>query len=1594
LKPEKIIQYILLFCFLFLCVSSQAQLKAKFSVNILSGCTPLFVQFMDSSTGNPTQWIWDLGNGTTSTVQNPGIIYTNPGVYSIKLIVKNSVGQDSVLKSNYINVYALPDVQFSFAPTEGCPALNVQFNNKSTAGSGTITEQIWDFGDNEISTDPNPLHAYTFSDTFGVTLTVTNNYGCKQTLYKDSSIKVNDGVTANFNYSYINACQLPVKVDFHDLSLSNSTLTYNWSFGDNTVSDSQNPTHTYTQNGTYHVQLFTTTNSGCTDTLTKDISIGKVIPDFLLPSDNCENVSLSFINNSSPDPISATWSFGDGGTANSINAGHTYTVPGSFQIKMTADFGNCTASLTKDITILEKPVPGFTASGNLATCITPNVITFNNTSSNAVNYKWFFGDGDSSLLTNPSHTYNKSGYFTVTLIAFNTAGCSDTLVKTDLIKLGPPQIFSFENLPLQGCVPQTITTRGIIQSSESIVSYLWDFGDGSVSTNSLPVHTYTIPGNYSVTLTVKTNTGCSDTLQIANAVLLGTLSSADFTTPSLNVCASTPVPFRDISNGSVTSRLWSFGDGTTSAAQNPKHLFRDTGFFTVTLKITNNGCSDSITKINYVYINPPVASFKFKNLCNYKFSKKFIDSSIGAKSWNWDFGDGKTSTKQNIWHTYSTTGTFTVKLTVSDGSCTDVMVDTVKILDAPPYFVYTNDSECAPDSIKFTVLNIPSHVKYFGWNFDDGFTDGYYSNSISHTYTNPGNFEPHVNIHYANGCVDTIRSQQKIIVYGTTANFSNPEGSCNNKTISFTDLSVTDSIHPITKWVWDYGDTKKDTLTAPPFQHTYNALGTFDVKLVVYNSLGCKDSATKTSAVIITKPVADFILDSIHCISVPVSFINTSSGLSLSYRWNFGDGTISTDSTPQHKYSKFGSYSVKLIITDKFECMDSISKTVVITFDPKASFTLADTFALCPPLIIQPKNSSQNFTSVTWNFADGTTSNVINPVHYYNAAGEYNIVLIAQGYGGCYDTAQSKIVIMGPIGTFNYTPLNVCALSSISFSASAKNTVEYIWDFNNGITQKTTDSLITYSYRTFGKYLPKLILVDSAGCRVGLTNNDTIKVSGVIAGIKIPLQSGCDSTLVSFADSSMVYNDTISSYQWYLQDNTISNSKNPSHYYKNQGIYNISLKVTTIMGCKDSLTVPVTVKINNSPQINLTAPDSVCIFSPVNLNANEVHNDTSLNWKWNFGNGNGDVNRNTVYTYYSSGAFNVYVSATNQYGCSDTLYHTINVIPQPNVNAGSDTFLCLQNKLTLQASGANTYLWSTDPSLSCTNCPNPVAQPLSSATYYVQGANGFGCLASDSVYIEVIQPGKISISSMDSLCAGQSVQIVASGEEIYNWQPPSGLSNTTIASPFASPTANTTYRVIGSDRRGCFADTAFVNVHVLPLPAFNIIDTLIRISLGSAVRLKTTNSSDIIRWIWTPSASLSCNDCAEPIAQPVGDITYTAQASTAEGCTTSDKVTIRVLCNGLNIFVPNTFSPNNDGMNDWFFPRSNSEFRIRSLRIFNRLGQPVFEKMNLIANNERDGWNGNFNGKPAAPDVYVYLLEIICTSAQIYTLKGTITLIR
>jgi len=1564
---------------------------AAFSATPVSGCSPLLVAFTDQSTGAAT-WQWDLGNGVTSNQRNPSTIYTNPGTYTVTLTVTNTNGSQILTKTNYITVNAPPSPDFSVDNAAGCFPLRSQFTDLSTPGTGTISSWNWGLGNGVTSTQQNPQYTYTTSGTYAVSLTVTNSAGCSKTIVKPAFINVSPGVKADFSVSSPVQCKAPETLNFQNLSTGPGTLSYQWTFGDGNTSTATNPSNNYATAGPFTVRLITTSSSGCTDTLVKTnaVQLNNIQTQITAPSAACINEAVSFQNSGNTTPASSFWTFGDATTSTVANPLKAYSATGTYTVKVVNQYAICTDSATHIITINPRPTAAFTSTDSIS-CRSPHTVNFQDQSTGAISWSWNFGDGGTSTQQNPSHTYTSLGSFTVRLIVTNNLGCTDTITKTNFVRLEKP-VFNPVISPSEGCRMLNVNFTANSTAVDSIAQWFWDFGNGNTSTNRNTSAVFD-SGSYNIKLRVVTVLGCIDSVVITNGVRVGTPPTANFSASPTNVCAFTPTQFTDLSTGNPDEWLWDFGDGTTSNLRNPSHSYQTTGAFTVTLTAFNNRCRNSITRTTYINVLPPISDFTYTVNCTVsKQQVQFTDQSTGPVTWLWNFGDGNTSTLQNPVHSYATLGTYTVTLTTTNGSCSHTTSQTINLVNAVPNFTADRVQACKnTQAITFTSTSTSSaSIVSYTWDFGDGNTSTLQTSQ--HTYSNSGNYTVTLTITDINGCVNTITRTNYIRINGPTAGFTVPVTQyCVNSPVSFTNTSTTDGVNAITNIQWQPGNGVTQNSLANPFIYTYTVEGGYLVTQTVTDASGCSDVFT-IFPINVWDPRADFYVDTPSCPGAVISFTNQSYGGSSAktYLWNFGDGNTSTAVNPTHSYSATGVYTVTLTVTEPIGCTNSIQKTVRID-RPVASFTVNDSMSICQPFEAKFTSTSTFYTNHIWEFGDGTLDYGTAHNHFYVTPGQYRVKLTVISRGGCQDSTFKIITLGRDTGILNYAPLTSCAPLTVSLQTRTDIPLSYTWDFGDGNLITTTDSNQVHTYAA-GFYVPKVIIQDRLGCFAIIQGIDTIKAFGSNPDFDADLYVLCDSGTVQFSDSTTTP-DIITGYLWNFGDGNTSILQHPSHRYTSPGQYTVTLTVNTQSGCVNTIQKTAFIKVVPTPQISINGSLSICVPATFQFTGNWLNPDTSaMSWAWTIDGEQFNTRTTPQISRPVADTLQLELIATNSSGCKDTATQVAYARPLPPVFAGADTTICLGDFATLNPSGANSYVWSPATYLNCTNCTSPQATATNNIQYTVTGTSAFGCINRDSMIVRVKRPFNVTVNSGDTLCVGDVYQLTASGAENYLWTPPAGLSNLVISNPKASPITTTTYQVLGYDSLNCFRDSATVSLVVYNYPTIGLRDTTIR--AGDTIQLDPRVSNDAITAFWTPNYNLSCTNCFIPSAWPDKTTSYRLTLSNEGGCTTTRMIKVNVLCGRENVFAPNAFTPNNDNLNDRFYFMGKGLQNVISLRIYNRWGNLVFAKNDFASNNKFLGWDGKFNGRDAEPGVYSYTAQIICADGGIIPVNGTVILIR
>lgn len=1239
----------------------KAQVNADFTANTTEGCGPLVVNFQNLST-NATSYQWNLGNGNTSTAQNPSAIYTTPGTYHVTLTATGPSGTDTEIKNAFINVFTPPAAAFTPSQTIGCFPLPVSFTDQSQGGSSPITTWNWDFGDGGTSSQQNPSHTYALQGSFNVTLILNDANGCSTTQVFNNVITTNSNrPTAAFTQNTVNSCQPPVSIQFTNQSSGGTApLIYNWSFGDGGTSTAVSPLHIYNDQGSYNVSLTVTDVNGCQDVLalTDHITIANSVNVDFIAVDNtvCAGEVVEFVNQSTLQQAQSwLWDFGDGNTSTDQSPTHVYASPGAYTITLNAVYdAACTGQRTRVsyVAVSPNPTAAFTAN-NLSSCNPPLTVNFTNQSSGAgpLTYAWTFGPSGQSSATNPNRTFNNSGSFDVSLTTTNSFGCTSTLTQPGYINVGQNEA-QFTSDVTGFCAPLPVNFSNQSVTSSPVTSFLWNFGDGSTSTQANPSHTYTNVGVYNVTLSIQTAEGCSNTFSAPAYISVSNPPTPNFSVNATEQCSGSYFQFTDMSINANTW-FWDFGNGETSTDQNPQQAFNTPFPITVSLTVTNNGCPATLTQPDLLTVLPPYVNLSYTQSCQNPLQVQFSELASQENSYFWTFGDGTTSLLADPSHLYQSVGVYPVTLTVNNTQtgCTNTATDTVIIASSTAGFAQDITQGCGPLAVAFS--HPGAGAVSWQWDFGDGATS--LVQNPTHTYNDAGSYNVTLTVTDAVGCVSTTTVNNAVTVQNSAVNFSiTNQNGCDQLSVSFQrQITPPGSAASV---LWDFGDGTTSTQNNPT--HVYTTLGEYDVTLTVTNTSGCISSITQTGVVQFNGyPTAALAIDDTTvCIGDVVNFTDQSQGSVNSYLWNFGDGATSISANATHNYTNTGNYNISLTVTSALGCADTItiSNGVVVT-KPTAQFTPFPTFAFCPPLMVNFNNQSTGAATYLWDFGDGTFSSLQNPSHIYTESGTYTIQLIAFNADGCTDTIiQSNVIqILGPVGDFSFTPTTPgCAPHTVEFTSNTTGAISYTWDFGDGFFG--TEPNEVHDYQNPGSYVPVLILQDNNNCTFVYQSPDTIHVFQLVIDAGLP-RVICEGDSVNLTASG---SDT---YLWF-PPNSVDDPNAASVWAR--PAQTTTYTVTGYIGqCFAQDTV--TVFVNPLPSVSFNVAD-VCLGSVSNFfNTTTIPAPASVaTYNWDLvETTSSDVSPTHIYS--AAGTYLVTLTATSADGCttSQTKPVVVNDIP-------------------------------------------------------------------------------------------------------------------------------------------------------------------------------------------------------------------------------------------------------------------------------------------------------------------------------------------
>jgi len=1220
-----------------------------FTANNTTVCLGSNASFVDQSNPTPTGWLWDFGDGNTSTQQFPSHLYTTPGDYEVSLTATYSAScSGTETKTGFITVGEIPQAGFSADTTAGCEnPFPVNFTNSST-GTGPLTYQ-WTFGDGNTSTTQDPTNTYLNHGSYTVSLTATNSDGCSNTVSLPNYINVAE-TQANFLPDVFGFCQ-PLEVNFSDSSISGTAIsTYEWDFGDGGTSNLQNPTYTYADTGIFDVSLIITNQLGCTDTLVRSNYIFVYTP----PLANFDQTPViicpgehDFID-LSDNATDWYWDFGDLENSTEQNPTHEYADTGYFSVTLITLNNGCSDTLiVEDMIYVSPPIADLDHGFD---CSQPNTFTFTNESYGFTSWNWILPDGSTSTDDPLVLNIPDPGMYIVRVTTLNsTSGCTDlagdTIYVTD-IQAG------FSTANTAGCGPLNVQ---FTDQSVDAVSWQWSFGSAPNSTAQNPSHTYSAIGTYSVTQIVTDINGCKDTIVSPNLVTV-TGSVVNFGIDTTFGCETLSVQFEDLTNppGTVATWLWDFGDGNTSSAQNPLHVYTTAGVYDVSLTITDiGGCTNTIQRpdlVNYIPYPNPVFNVNATVGCMGDLFT-FTNTSTGnATSYLWNFGDGGTSTAANPTHTYSIEGTFSVTLTAFNSNGCDSSVTQINLINIlhpdADFSAFPTFAFCPPLLVSFTNLSSADATSWL-WNFGDGSSSNL--QNPSHIYTQSGTFSVYLVVTNANGCRDTIFSPDLIQLSGPVGEFSFFPDSVGCPPYDINFVSVAENV---TTYTWDFGDGSLGS--GETTMHTYSEIGSFIPTLILEDDNGCTFIYQSADTLSIVPLAVDAGASGTICQYDSLQ-LNATGG--DAYSWSPSTGLDNpTAASPQASPAQTTQYVVTVNLG---LCQNTDTVMVFVNPAPTVDFTATE---VCFGSITDFTDLSSiaapdSITAWNWDLGDGLSTDT-NPSIIYSAPGTYIVSLTVESSVACNTTGTGTVVV-NPTPNAAFAANDTCLFNTTSLldqsTVTPGSIINWSWNLGNGATTTQQNPSLTYGQDSI--YQVTLVVIATGGCTDTVTQPVAVFP---LPNASVTAANVCFGETVQFGDSSTVNSGSIAQWDWTFGDGDVATTQHPSHIYPNVQTYVYSVLVTTDHGCTDGTSGAVTIYPLPVSDFQMTSTSS-CV-APVSVNL--FNQSTGANqFEWTHDNGTVVTSFNSTAIYDTVGQYNIQLLVTTQFGCQDSSTQLFEVFP-------------------------------------------------------------------------------------------------------------------------------------------------------------------------------------------------------------------------------------------------------------------------------------------------------------------------------------------
>lgn len=1546
-----------------------------------SACTSVPVLFTNTTIESYNQpncnratiYEWNFGDGTpNSTNQNPSHTYIATGNYTVQLIATGQCGNDTI--SRVICIVNTPISAFTINPIAGCTPLNVTATNNSNTLTNCIaatylwtvtysssncgTASLWNFTNNTNSSSVNPSFTFTNPGTYTITLRVTNACG---TTTSSNTVTVKKPPTVSLNAISNQCTPATINPVANATNCGSTPLTYSWSFpgGNPSSSNIANPGSVlYNTAGTYTITLNTSNECGITTT-TQQFTVRDqpATPTAGSNSPLCTGATLILTSTAGPAGATYSWT-GPGGynstLQNPIRPTSTIAMSGNYSVIVTLN-GCSSLPATVPVIINQSPtIPTVTTPVNY--CLGATAIPLIATGAAGNTFLWYTtATGGTGTATAPTPSTAIAGTTTYYVSQVNTSGTCESSRVPIIVNVSAIAVINGNSTNPTTCTSTngTIIISGLPPNTTYSVQYIKNGGSPiniNLTTNSSGIITIS-------NLSAGTYSGITVTLNSCVSNLIGPFILVDPSPPASPtigsnspLCSGNTLNLTSSAAPAGATYSWTGPIGFTSTLQNPPRNNVTTVMSgTYSLTITLSGCSSVPASLS-VTINPtpvlPVVTTPL-NYCQGDVSVPLTATALSGNTLLWytvaTGGTGNTIAPTPLSTSVGST-TYYVSQVSSTGSCESARAPIIVNVNPIPVIngSSSNPTTCSSTNGTITISGLASLITYYVQYARNGGTPvivnltSNNSGIITITGLSAGSYT-NITVRL-NGCTSNLIGPFTLVDPSPPAS---PTVGSNSPICSGNTINLSSTPAPagaIYSWTGPLGFTS--TLQNPIRTNVTTAMSGIYSVIVTLN--GCSSMPATVNVVINQTPAFPTILTPVNycqgAIAIPLT-ANAAPGNTLLW-YTTATGGIGSTFAPTPSTTTMGSSTYYVSqVTPTGPCESSRAPITVIV----------------NPIPVINGSSSNPTTCTSTNgtiTVSGLTPNTTFTVQYIRNGGTpVTITLIANNNG---------VIIIPNLPAGTYTNINVTL---------------------NGCTSNDTG--------------PFTLLNPAGPVNPTAASNSPLCTGGTLNLTSSSAPAGTTYTWSGPAN----FNST-------LQNPVITNVTSAMN-----GVYSLTV---TLNGCTTTpVTIPVV--INQTPALPIvTTPVNYCQgMSSTPLTA---INSPGFNLLWySVPTGGTGSSSAPIPTTNTVGITMFYVSQVNPTGnCeSGRTPIVVNVNPIANITGSStNPTTCTASDGAIRLTGLlpNTF-YSVPYTLNggipttfnfISNSSGTILiSNLSAGTYTNITVSSNGCqsnIVGPFILADPSAPATPVLITNSPLCSGSILNLTASNVPagaIYSWTGPAGFASS-LPNPIrtnVTPAMSGVYSLIVT-LNNCSSIAGVSNVIIGDYPIVTLGPDL-TIPYGTQFTINSTiQNGPITTYLWTPSSNLNCTNCPVPVADIKASISYILKVTNIYGCSAADTINLKVICDNSNVFIPNAFSPDGDGINDVLMVRAAAPIVIKYFRIFNKWGELVFEKNNFPPNITSYGWDGKVKGKTGPPDVYVFTAEVICDNGSSYIYKGNVTLIK